>query len=121
MEKILTTLPLYAIEKRKVLSHRDLLSRAVDRLLAAYPEAYFHPVNDGSKLYLSGKLECPWIHLRASNTEPVVRIIAEAESSSQATALCDRVEDILKELNQGKESADFKPRYKHFDRVAFFQ
>ena len=32
-------------------------------------------------------------------TEPVVRIIAEAESSSQAAALCDRVEDILKGLN----------------------
>ena len=99
LKEILTTLSQYTIEKRKVQSQRNLLPRAVDQLLAAYPEAHVHPVNDGSKLYLSGKLECPWIHLRASNTEPVVRIITEAESSSQAAALCDRVEGILKELN----------------------
>lgn len=98
LEGMLDTLPQYAIEKRKVQSSRDLLSRAIDQLLMAYPNAYVHPVEDGSKLYLSGKLECPWIHLRASNTEPVVRIIAEAESSSQAAALCNRVEDILAEL-----------------------
>ena len=99
LEEILATLPQYAIEKRKVQSDRELLPRAINRLLAAYPDAYVHPVEDGSKLYLSGKLECPWIHLRASNTEPVVRIIAEAKSSSEAVALCDRVEDILTELN----------------------
>jgi len=99
LEEILATLPQYAIEKRKVQSDRELLPRAINRLLAAYPDAYVHPVEDGSKLYLSGKLECPWIHLRASNTEPVVRIIAEAKNSSEAVALCDRVEDILTELN----------------------
>ena len=32
-----------------------------------------------------------WVHLRASNTEPIIRLISEAESDAQANALADRV------------------------------
>jgi phosphomannomutase len=44
---------------------------------------------------MSGELQCPWVHLRASNTEPIARIIAEATSREEASALCDEVEQIL--------------------------
>jgi phosphomannomutase len=30
-----------------------------------------------------------WVHLRASNTEPIIRIIAEAATVERANALCD--------------------------------
>ena len=30
-----------------------------------------------------------WVHLRASNTEPIIRIIAEAATAERANALCD--------------------------------
>lgn len=33
-----------------------------------------------------------WVHVRASNTEPVVRVIAEAPSEDEANDLCKRVE-----------------------------
>jgi phosphomannomutase len=29
------------------------------------------------------------VHLRASNTEPIIRIIAEAATAERANALCD--------------------------------
>jgi phosphomannomutase len=32
-----------------------------------------------------------FVHLRASNTEPVIRIIAEAPTEAQAQALCDKI------------------------------
>ncbi len=32
-----------------------------------------------------------WVHVRASNTEPIVRVIAEAKTRSQAQALADQV------------------------------
>jgi phosphomannomutase len=32
-----------------------------------------------------------WIHIRPSNTEPIVRIIAEAPTSQQAEALVSRI------------------------------
>jgi phosphomannomutase len=33
-----------------------------------------------------------WVHVRASNTEPVLRVIAEAPSENEAYDLCKRVE-----------------------------
>ncbi len=95
LEERLSTLPHYAIEKRKAQSSQQQLERALDAMLTRYPQAYLHPVKDGSKLYINGQLECPWVHLRASNTEPVVRIIAEATSDAEARKLCNEVEGLL--------------------------
>lgn len=44
-------------------------------------------VTDGIKVLLPGA----WVHVRASNTEPVIRIIAEAESREKAEALINKV------------------------------
>jgi len=88
-------LPAYSIEKRKVAARADRVARAVGALRKRYPTAYLHPVQDGAKLYLIREYECPWIHLRPSNTEPVVRIIAESESAAQARQLCDEAAELL--------------------------
>lgn len=88
-------LPSYAIDKRKITCTPAQLSAAIAALRGRYPQAYVHPVRDGSKLYLSGRLECPWVHLRASNTEPIVRVIAESASAAEAARLCDEVEGLF--------------------------
>lgn len=88
-------LPRYHIDKRKVACSPKRLGQAIEILRQRHAEALAHPVEDGVKLYLSGRLECPWIHLRASNTEPVVRIIAESAMAEEAAALCDEVEGLL--------------------------
>ena len=36
-----------------------------------------------------------WVHIRASNTEPVVRVIAEAPERAEAQALCEAVKNLL--------------------------
>jgi phosphomannomutase len=36
-----------------------------------------------------------FVHLRASNTEPVVRVIAEAPTESEAQGLCNKIEELL--------------------------
>jgi len=36
-----------------------------------------------------------FVHLRASNTEPVIRIIAEAPTEAEAQNLCDKIEELL--------------------------
>ncbi len=92
---LLDALPRYSIEKRKVECAPDRLKEAVARLCQTHSRAFVHPVQDGSKLYLNGKLECPWIHLRASNTEPIVRILAESGSPEEAQSLCDEAEGII--------------------------
>lgn len=88
-------LPAYAIEKRKVACSKEALAAALSALQERHPAALRHPVQDGVKLYLSGEFTCPWIHLRPSNTEPVVRIIAESASRDEAVALCDEAQALL--------------------------
>ena len=95
LAELVATLPSYTIEKRKITCTPEELAAALADLLERYPEAYVHPVRDGSKLYLSGQLECPWIHLRASNTEPIVRVIAESDNAAEAVRLCDEVESLF--------------------------
>ena len=95
LAELVAALPTYAIDKRKITCSPAELEAALAALLDRYPDAYVHPVCDGSKLYLSGQLECPWIHLRASNTEPIVRVIAESESAEEAARLCDEVEALF--------------------------
>jgi phosphomannomutase len=42
-----------------------------------------------------------WVHLRKSNTEPIIRIYAESGSAAEAEALAQRIiEDIKKYLNK---------------------
>jgi len=36
-----------------------------------------------------------WVHLRASNTEPILRAIAEAPTAIEAQALCDAAKETL--------------------------
>lgn len=89
-------LPRYAIDKRKVSGCTAAqLEAGVVALRQQHPQAYAHPVRDGVKLYLSGQLECPWLHLRASNTEPVVRIIAESTTAEEASQLGAEAEALL--------------------------
>jgi len=40
-------------------------------------------------------IDSGWLHVRASNTEPIIRIIVEAESSKQAKSIVERTRKIL--------------------------
>lgn len=42
-----------------------------------------------------------WVHIRPSNTEPIVRIIAEAETAEQARALVERARLLLAATGEG--------------------
>lgn len=95
LSQMAAAFPRYAIDKRKVTCSAGALERAAEGLRQRHGQAFTHPVVDGTKLYLSGRLECPWVHLRASNTEPIVRIIAESTSAEEAAALCDEAEGLL--------------------------
>ena len=50
--------------------------------------------SDGLKLMLPEG----WIHVRASNTEPLLRLAAEGRSQAQVDALYERVERLLSDL-----------------------
>ena len=88
-------LPAYHIEKRRVAADPAGVEEALAALAGRSPGAFRHPVADGGKLYLGGRLACPWVHLRPSNTEPVVRVMAESADPAEAAGLCDEAEGLL--------------------------
>ena len=88
------TYPLYFMSKKKI----DLNPTIdVDGLLQLIENKYANePLTtvDGVKIDFADS----WVHLRKSNTEPIIRIYTEAPSQQQADALADRFIAELKEL-----------------------
>lgn len=87
--------PSYVVEKRKVAIPQDRMQSAVRDARRAYRGRPVDPVEDGVKLYLGAFRACPWVHVRASNTEPVLRVIAEAATEQEVQSICDEVERIV--------------------------
>ncbi|MGO1817952.1 MAG: phosphoglucosamine mutase, partial [Sphingobacterium sp.] len=68
----------------------------IDHLLAKMQEKYAHEnhsVIDGLKI----DFENEWVHLRKSNTEPIIRIYSEAPSIEAAEAVAQK---IIKEIEE---------------------
>ncbi len=84
--------PHYAMGKRKVQAREGAWEGVGDRLRARFPDATLD-THDGFKLIWHDR----WVHIRRSNTEPVVRIIAEATHDAEVAALIGAVADVLAE------------------------
>lgn len=88
------TYPPYFISKNKIELTPDL---DVDDILMRMKEKYSHEqVNDidGVKIDFPDK----WVHLRKSNTEPIIRIYSEASSIKEADALAQKIISDIKEI-----------------------
>jgi phosphomannomutase len=49
---------------------------------------------DGVKIYIGKE----WVHLRKSNTEPIIRIYSESKNAEAADALAERIIGEIKSL-----------------------
>jgi len=79
--------PAYFMSKRKITLTPGL---DIDKLLLAMEAKYAqipHSTIDGLKI----DFEREWVHLRKSNTEPIIRIYTEAPTQIQADDLADKV------------------------------
>jgi phosphomannomutase len=83
-------LPRYHIEKRKMTLDRTQMPRAVEILKGLFPDAKLDD-SAGVRFNWSDK----WLLLHPSNTEPIVRIIAEARSPDETESLCRRASEAL--------------------------
>jgi len=81
-----SSLPQYIIVKNKI----DLGSLKPDVILAKLREHYSKTERTNSDDGLKIDFASSWVHLRKSNTEPIIRIIAEAKSYDEAAALAER-------------------------------
>ncbi len=79
--------PNYVISKNKVeLSEQKLIDKVLNNIKEEF-KAY--PINliDGVKI----EFENEWVHLRKSNTEPIIRIYAESSNEEKANKLAEDI------------------------------
>ena len=94
VSQIKADLPQYAIAKNKIELTPDI---DVDAILAAVKQKYADEKVtdiDGVKIDFADS----WVHLRKSNTEPIIRIYSEAETMEKADALAQDMIQVIKSL-----------------------
>jgi phosphomannomutase len=90
LSELVAELPVYHIVKEKYTVPRERLAPLYESLTQRWPEAAVDRL-DGLRLDWPDR----WLHVRPSNTEPIIRVIAEAPSQSDATQLCQAVGALL--------------------------
>jgi phosphomannomutase len=98
--------PDYSISKNKI----ELTPEVnVDEILEGIRDKYKkNPVNtvDGLKIEFGNE----WVHLRRSNTEPIIRIYAESDSMTKAGNLAEKIITDIKEMITGIRTANVKSK-----------
>ncbi|NOX90319.1 MAG: phosphoglucosamine mutase [Calditrichaeota bacterium] len=92
LKELKASLPQYNMVKKKI----NIAGLDPDKILTDLQEKYKDndiDTLDGLKI----DFEKSWVHLRKSNTEPIIRVIAEAPTSKEAEELAGR---FLKEITQ---------------------
>ena len=87
------TYPNFVIQKDKLSLPDSGVEEALKKLVLNHPEAKVNTV-DGVKF----DLEEGWVHLRRSNTEPIIRVYAESNEKEAAQNLANKFKTELEEL-----------------------
>ncbi|MCC5828705.1 MAG: phosphoglucosamine mutase [Phycisphaeraceae bacterium] len=90
LSNLVAELPAYAMVKDKCPVEPTMLKSMKDRLVEVFDGAGIDE-QDGVRLQWSDR----WLHVRASNTEPIVRLIAEARDAGEAHGLINRARSVL--------------------------
>lgn len=84
------TLPRYFITKNKIELSTLNAKEALNKIRAFYSNENLD-FTDGIKIVRAKS----WVHVRPSNTEPIIRVIAEAPSKEESERLCKEVIDLI--------------------------
>ncbi len=91
ISELVDSIPRYFIVKRRFEKPNLDKERALQSIQDAYSDEFLD-ISDGVKIIR----EDSWIHVRKSNTEPLLRIIAEAPSREEASLLCEEIAEKLR-------------------------
>jgi phosphomannomutase len=86
--------PSYYISKNKIeLTSEINVEEILEKIISKYNKQKINTI-DGVKI----EFEKEWVHLRRSNTEPIIRIYSEAENSATADNLANKIIMDIKEF-----------------------
>jgi phosphomannomutase len=94
-----STYPNYYISKNKITLTPEM---DIDALMAKVQEKYKkqpHSTIDGLKI----EFDKEWVHLRRSNTEPIIRIYSEGNSETVANNMANKIIADIKDILQLKD------------------
>jgi phosphomannomutase len=91
LSQIALEIPRYAIVKDKVNIKANAADAYIEKLKSHFSSQKID-TQDGVRIDWPDK----WIHVRSSNTEPILRIIAEADTEEHARLLVNQARDLLK-------------------------
>ncbi len=86
--------PEYVISKNKMELTADMNVDAILEKMAKKYENYEVSTVDGVKIVFDKQ----WVHLRKSNTEPIIRIYSESKDMESANQLAERIMNDIREL-----------------------
>ena len=90
VSEIFQSMPQFIMVKDKIELGSVDPQTALDKIEAAYPDVDSDKT-DGLKL----SWENSWVHIRKSNTEPIIRIYAEGETKKSTSALVEGVKQLI--------------------------
>jgi len=94
MTQVKAKFPQYTISKNKIQLEPEMDVDAILKAIENEFEGNEIDTIDGVKIYF----EKEWVHLRKSNTEPIIRIYSESESEEKANELAYSIMDKIKAL-----------------------
>ena len=80
------------MKRKQPLAQKSDAQPALERIAAAYASERVD-TQDGVRVDFDAKKA--WVHVRASNTEPILRLIAEAEDEAVANEILDEVAKLV--------------------------
>ncbi len=90
------TYPSYFISKNKIeLTPQINVDEVLEKVKAKYAS---EKINTADGVKIDFETEKEWVHLRKSNTEPIIRIYAESQNEKKADALAKRIIKDIQEL-----------------------
>ncbi len=90
IDKVLDLMPKLFMSKKTFTIQNKNLSLLFNKLKESFPKASIDD-RDGVRI----DLENSWLHIRSSNTEPILRIIAESDSSKNLNSLLEKAKIII--------------------------
>ena len=94
LTQLRSTLPEYYMAKNRIdLTPDTDIDAILDKVKAMYADEQVTDI-DGVKIDFADK----WVHLRKSNTEPIIRVYSEAATTEEADAIGKEIMQVVEQM-----------------------